>query len=171
MRSDTPDIVEYEHVDSEQVAEKEQAASHAETDANLAKRAAVSKFKQHIAEEALEHQPEVEAEIRVEEETAAELKSQAETVKKSLEEQEVQQTVHQFQAAEEAKDVAAKEAARAVEQRAKATASEQQHAADAEPMANQQDTLADRTAVAAVSVTGRVWNPSTMLSRTTFTDQ
>ena len=50
-----PDIVEYEHVDLEQVAEKEQAASQAETDAKLAKRAAVSKFQQHIAEEALQH--------------------------------------------------------------------------------------------------------------------
>ena len=53
--TDTPDIVEYEHVDLEQVAEKEQAASQAETDAKLAKRAAVSKFQQHIAEEALQH--------------------------------------------------------------------------------------------------------------------
>ena len=42
--TDTPDIVEYEHVDPEQVAEKEQAASHAETDANLVRRAAVSKL-------------------------------------------------------------------------------------------------------------------------------
>ena len=36
--------------------------------------------KQHIAEEALEHQPEIEAETRVEEETTAELTSQVETV-------------------------------------------------------------------------------------------
>ena len=36
--------------------------------------------KQHIAEEALEHQAEIEAETRVEEGTAAELKSQVETV-------------------------------------------------------------------------------------------
>ena len=42
--TDTPDIVEYEHVDPEQVAEKEQAASQAETDASLVKQAAVSKF-------------------------------------------------------------------------------------------------------------------------------
>ena len=42
--TDTPDIVEHEHVDPEQVDEKEQAASQAETDSNLAKRTAVSKF-------------------------------------------------------------------------------------------------------------------------------
>ena len=36
--------------------------------------------KQHIAEEALEHQAEIEAETRVEEGTAAELTSQVETV-------------------------------------------------------------------------------------------
>ena len=41
---------------------------------------------------------------------------------------EVQQTVQQFQVAEEAKEVAAKEAAKAVEERTKATVSEQQHA-------------------------------------------
>ena len=76
--TDTPDIVEYEHVDLEQLAEKEQAVSQAETDENLAKQAAVSKFKQHIAEQALEHQAEVEAEIRVKEENAAELQSKAE---------------------------------------------------------------------------------------------
>ena len=75
--TDTPDIVEYEHVDLEQLAEKEQAVSQAETDENLAKQAAVSKFKQHIAEQALEHQAEVEAEIRVKEENAAELQSKA----------------------------------------------------------------------------------------------
>ena len=88
--SDTPDIVAYEQVDPEQVAEKEQAASHAETDANLVKRAAVSKFKQHIAEEASEHQAEAETEIRVEEEKAAELQSQVEMLKKSLEVQQHQ---------------------------------------------------------------------------------
>ena len=36
--------------------------------------------KQHIAEEALEHQAEIEAETRVEERTTAELKSQVKTV-------------------------------------------------------------------------------------------
>ena len=36
--------------------------------------------KQHIAEEALEHQAEIEAKTRVEEGTTAELKSQVETV-------------------------------------------------------------------------------------------
>ena len=42
--TDTPDIVEYEHVDPEQVAEKEQAASRAETDVSLVQQAAVSQF-------------------------------------------------------------------------------------------------------------------------------
>ena len=134
----------------------------------------------------MEHQAEVEAEIRVEGEKAAELKGQVERVRKSLEEQqhqadtalrgvteqqEVQQTVQQFQVAEEAREVTAKEAAKAAEERTKATASEQQHATDAEPRADEQDTFADlqaQTAVAAVSVTGHGWNPSTMLSRTTF---
>ena len=57
--------------------------------------------------------------------------------------------MQQFQAAEEARAVAAKEAAKADAEKAKATASEQQHATDAELMANEQDTLADQTAVAA----------------------
>ena len=64
----------------------------AETDASLSKQAAVSKKQaapreaaaaeeqQKIAEEALEHQTETEAKTRVEEGTAAELKSQVETV-------------------------------------------------------------------------------------------
>ena len=42
--TDTPDIVEYDHVDPEQVAESEQVAPQAETDANLAKQAAVPKL-------------------------------------------------------------------------------------------------------------------------------
>ena len=42
--TDTPDIVRCEHVDPEQVAEKEQVASQAETYASLVKQAAVSKF-------------------------------------------------------------------------------------------------------------------------------
>ena len=72
---------ELEHVDPEQVAEKEQAASQEETDANLAKQAAVSKKKaalreaaaaeeqQKIAVKALEHQAEVKAEIHVKKKT------------------------------------------------------------------------------------------------------
>ena len=43
MRTDTPNIIENEHVDPEQVAEKEQAALRAETGASLAKQAAASK--------------------------------------------------------------------------------------------------------------------------------
>ena len=92
MRTDAPNIVESEHVHSEQVAEKEQAALRAETDASLAKQAAASKIQaalreaaaaeeqQKITEEALEHQAEIEAETRVEERKAAEVKSQVETV-------------------------------------------------------------------------------------------
>ena len=92
MRTDVPDIVENEYVDSEQVAEKEKAALRAETDASLAKQVAVSKKQaalreaaaaeeqQKIAEEALEHQAETEAKTRIEEGTAAELKSHVETV-------------------------------------------------------------------------------------------
>ena len=92
MRTDASDIVENEHVDPEQDAEKEQAALRAETRASLTKQAAVSKKQaalredaaaeeqQKIAEEALEHQAEIEAETRVEEGTAALLKSQVETV-------------------------------------------------------------------------------------------
>ena len=47
MRTDTPDIVEYDHVDSEQAAAAEE--------------------QQKIADEALEDQAEIEAETRVEE--------------------------------------------------------------------------------------------------------
>ena len=50
---------------------RRKGALQAETDASLAKQ---------IAEEALEHQAEIEAETRVEEGTAAELKSQVGTV-------------------------------------------------------------------------------------------
>ena len=75
---------------------RRKAALRAETDASLAKQATVSKKQaalrettaaeeqQKIADEALEHQAEIEAETRVEEGTATELKSQAEPVKKSL---------------------------------------------------------------------------------------
>ena len=67
----------------------------AETNASLAKQASiqeassttwttVAEEQQKIADEALEHQAEIEAETRVEEGTATELKSQAEPVKKSL---------------------------------------------------------------------------------------
>ena len=103
--TDTPDIIEYEHVDPGQVAESELVASQAETDASLAKQAALSKFQaaqqeaaaaeQHIAEEALGHQAEMEAEIRVEDEKAAELKSKVATAKKSPEKQQ-----HRTEAAE-----------------------------------------------------------------------
>ena len=84
--------MENEHVDPEQVAEKEQAALRAVTNASLAKQGAVSKKQaallwaaaaeeqQKIADEALEHQAEIEAETRVEEGTAAVLTSQVETV-------------------------------------------------------------------------------------------
>ena len=84
MRTDVPDIVENEHVDPTLLSRDQ---------ASLAKQAAVSNAsKQHyvrplhaeeqqkIADEALEHQAEIEAETRVEEGTAAELKSQVETV-------------------------------------------------------------------------------------------
>ena len=41
-------------------------------------------FKQHIEEEDFEHLPEIEAEIRVEDEKAVVLESKVETMKKSL---------------------------------------------------------------------------------------
>ena len=75
---------------------RRKAALQAETNASLANQAAVSKKQaalrettaaeeqQKIADEALEHQAEIETETRVEEGTATELKSQAEPVKKSL---------------------------------------------------------------------------------------
>ena len=86
--TDTPDIVEYDHVDPEQVAESEQVAPQAETDANLLRRLPCRSFKQHIEEEDFEHQAEIEAEIRVEDEKAVELESKEGTVKKSLAEQQ-----------------------------------------------------------------------------------
>ena len=45
-------------------------------------------FKQHIEEEDFEHQAEIEAEIRVENEKAVELESKVERMKKSLAEQQ-----------------------------------------------------------------------------------
>ena len=70
---------------------RRKAALRPETNASLARQAAVSKKQalreaaaaeeqQKIAEEALEHQAEIEAETRVEEVTAAEQKRQVETV-------------------------------------------------------------------------------------------
>ena len=66
MRTDIPDIVENEHVDQSLRV--------------LQSRLQHPRSKQHSAEEAVEHQVEIEAETRVEEGTAAELKSQVETV-------------------------------------------------------------------------------------------
>ena len=81
MRTDTPNIVENEHVDPEQVAVKEQAALRAETNASLAKAGcSIQEATSTLQRRPWSTKLRIEAKTRVEEGTAAELKSQVETV-------------------------------------------------------------------------------------------
>ena len=111
MPRDTKDIIQFEHIYHEQVAEKQQAALRAKFKENLEKQKAVYKKRatlhgaigeeeqQKRAESILEHQTEVEIELGVGEEKAAEIKNQVQTAKNSLEAQ-------QHRSATASKDVA-----------------------------------------------------------------
>ena len=102
MPQDTKVIIQFEDIDHEQVAEKQQAALRAKFKENLAKQNAESKKRatlrgttaaeeqQNRAESILEYQTEFEVEFHVEEETAAEIKNQVQTVKNSPEAQQHQ---------------------------------------------------------------------------------
>ena len=85
---DTKEIIQSEHIDHEQVDEKQQAVLRAKFRENLAKQNAESKKRstmretsaaeeqQNHAESILENQTEVEVEFHIEEEKAAEIKNQ-----------------------------------------------------------------------------------------------
>ena len=100
MPQDTEEIIQFEHIDHEQVSEKQQAALRAEFGGNLAKQKSVYKKRatlhgaiggeeqQRRADSTLEYQTEVEIELDVEEEKAAEIKNQVQTAKNSLEAQQ-----------------------------------------------------------------------------------
>ena len=97
MPQDTKEIIQFKHVDHEQVAEKQQAALRAKFEEHLAKQKAAYKKRAtlHGGEEQQkrlqsisEYQTEVETELDVEEEKAAEIKNQVQTVKNSPEAQQ-----------------------------------------------------------------------------------
>ena len=101
MPQDTKEIIQFKHIDHEQVAEKQQAALRAKFEEYLAKKKAAYKKRatmhetsaaeeQHNrAENISEYQTEVEIELDVErEEKAAEIKNQVQTAKNSPEAQQ-----------------------------------------------------------------------------------
>ena len=102
LPQDTKDIIQVEHVDHEQVAEKQQAALRAKFEEYLAMQKAAYKKRETLhawchwwrraaetcAEYLSEYQTEVETELDVEEEKAAEIKNQAQTAKNSQEAQQ-----------------------------------------------------------------------------------
>ena len=99
MPQDTKEIIQFEHIDHEQFAEKQQAALRGFKE-NLAKQKTAYKKRttlhgasggeeqQKRAESILENQTEVEIELDVEEEKAAEIKNQVQSAKNSLESQQ-----------------------------------------------------------------------------------
>ena len=94
------DRTSFEHVDHEQVADKQQAALRAKVEEYLAKQKAAYKKRttlhgaiggeerQKRAQSISEYQTEVEIELDVEEEKAAEIKNQVQTAKNSPEAQQ-----------------------------------------------------------------------------------
>ena len=79
MPQDTKEIIQFKHVDHEQVAEKQQTALRAKFE--------VEKRKRKRAQSISEYQTEVETELDVEEK-AAEIKNQVQTAKNSHEAQQ-----------------------------------------------------------------------------------
>ena len=100
MPQDTKENIQIEHIDHEQVAEKQQAALRAKFEENLAKQKAAYKKRatlhgavggeeqQKRVQSISEDQTEVEIELDVEEEKAAETKNQVQTAKNSPEAQQ-----------------------------------------------------------------------------------
>ena len=109
MPQDTKEIIQSKHIDHEHVAEKQQAALRAKFEEYLAKQKAaykkratlhgalVEKSSRNVCRS--EYQTEVETELDVQEEKAAEIKNQVQTAKNSPEAQQQQATT-------ESKDVA-----------------------------------------------------------------
>ena len=95
MPQDTKEIIQFEHIHHEQVAEKQQAALRAMFEEYLAnkKRATLhgatgGEEQQKRVQSISEYQIEVEIELDVEEEKAAEIKNQVQTAKNSPEAQQ-----------------------------------------------------------------------------------
>ena len=100
MPQDTKEIIQFEHIHHEQVAEKQQAALSAKFEEYLAKQKAAYKKRatlhgaiggeeqQKRVQRISEYQTEVEIELDVEEEKAAETKNQVQTAKNSPEAQQ-----------------------------------------------------------------------------------
>ena len=95
MPQDTKEITQFEHIDHEQVAEKQQGAmrefkeNFANQKAAYKKRATLhgaigGEEQQKRAQSILEYQTEVEIDLDVEEEKAAEIKNQVQTAKNYL---------------------------------------------------------------------------------------
>ena len=94
MPQDTKEMIQFEHIDHEQVAERQQAALRAKFKENLAKQKAAHKKRatlhgatggeqqQKRSESILEYRTEVEVELDVEEEKAGEIMNQVQTAKK-----------------------------------------------------------------------------------------
>ena len=89
MPQDTKEIIKFEHVDHEQVDERRQAVLRAKFKENLEKQNAESKKRSTMRETsaAEEQQTEDEVEFHMEEEKAAEIKNQVQTVKISQQQQ------------------------------------------------------------------------------------
>ena len=100
MPQDTKEIIQFKHIDHEQVAEKQQAALRAKVEENLAKQKAAYKKRatlhgalvenscRNVCRVPSEYKTEVEIELDVEEEKAAEIKNQVQTAKNSHEAQQ-----------------------------------------------------------------------------------
>ena len=100
MPQDTKEIIQSKHTDHEHVAEKQQAALSAKFEEYLAKQKAAynkratlhgafgGEEQQKRAQSTSEYQTEVETELDVEEERAAEIKNQVQTAKNSPEAQQ-----------------------------------------------------------------------------------
>ena len=100
MQQDTNEIIQFKHIDHEEVAEKQQAALRAKFEEYLAKQKAAYKKRatlhgpfggeeqQKRVQSISEYQTEVEIELDVEEEKAAEIKNQVQTAKNSPEAQQ-----------------------------------------------------------------------------------
>ena len=106
------EIIQFKHIDHEQVDEKQQAALRAQFKENFAKQNAESKKRstmhetsaaeeqQNRAGSILEHQTEFEVEFHIEDEKGGEIKNQVQTVKNSLEAQQQQATTASEEVAE-----------------------------------------------------------------------
>ena len=97
MPQDTKEIIQFKHIDHEQVAEKQQAANKKRATLHGA---LVEEEQQKRVQSTSEYQTEVETELDVEEEKAAEMKNQVQTAKNSPEAQQHRQATASKEVAE-----------------------------------------------------------------------